>query len=138
MASTRERKSWTSMGILSTILLASMTWGCTIGRVYIGSEIPEDLQGKIAVGSTTKSEVLKTYGPPDSVRRQYDGDVFLYRYFRRNSSVLDIADPVVTRARAFMFTRVQQKDDSLMILFDKDGVVRGYGFRRGTSELTQF
>lgn len=138
MASTRERKSWSSILILGTILLLGMTWGCTIGRVYIGSEIAEDLQGKIAVGSTTKGEVLKSYGPPDSVRRQYDGDVFIYRYFRRNSSELELADPVVTRLRVFMFTRVQQKDDSLMILFDKDGVVKSYGFRRGTPELTEF
>ncbi len=138
MASTRERKSWNSIVILGAVLLAGSPWGCSIGRIYVGSEITEELQGKIAVGSTTKSEVLQIYGPPDSVRRQYDGDVFIYRYLRRNSSVLDLADPVVTRMRVFMFTRVQQKDDGLMILFDKDGVVKSYGFRRGTSELTQF
>jgi outer membrane protein assembly factor BamE (lipoprotein component of BamABCDE complex) len=115
-----------------------MTSGCTIGRVYIGSEFTEDQQGKIVTGATTKSDILTMYGPPDTVRRQYDGDVFLYRYLRRNSSALDLTEPVVTRLTVFSFSRLQQKDDSLMILFDKDGVVKAHGFRRGTAELSQF
>jgi outer membrane protein assembly factor BamE (lipoprotein component of BamABCDE complex) len=137
MASTRERKSCSSILAL-VVLLAGTTWGCTIGRVYIGSEFKEEQQGKIVTGATTKSDILTMYGPPDTVRRQYDGDVFLYRYLRRNSSALDIAEPVVTHLTLFSFSRLQQKDDSLMILFDKDGVVKAYGSRRGTSELTQF
>lgn len=137
MASTRERKNC-NRALALTILLTTMTCGCMIGRVYVGSEIKDDLQGRIAVGSTTKSEILGIYGPPDTVRRQYDGDIFIYRYFRRNSSILDITEPVFTRLTIFSYTRIQQKDDSLVILFDKDGVVKNFGYRRGTPELTQF
>jgi outer membrane protein assembly factor BamE (lipoprotein component of BamABCDE complex) len=137
MVSTRERKSWSSILVFAA-LLTGLTWGCTIGRVYIGSEFTEDQQGKIVAGATTKGDILTMCGPPDTVRRQYDGDVFLYRYLRRNSSALDLTEPVVTRLTLFSFSRFQQKDDTLMILFDKDGVVKAYGFRRGTSELSQF
>ena len=137
MASTMERKSC-GRTLALAMLLATMTCGCMIGRVYVGSEIKDDLQGKIAVGSTTKSDILRIYGPPDAVQRQYDGDVFIYRYFRRNSSVLDLREPVVTRLTIFSYSRVQQKDDSLMILFGKDGLVKSFGYHRGTSELTQY
>jgi outer membrane protein assembly factor BamE (lipoprotein component of BamABCDE complex) len=137
MASTRERKSCSRILALS-ILVTSVSWACTIGRVYVGSEIAEDPQVKIATGSTTKSEVLKIYGPPDAVHRQYDGDLFIYRYFRRNASILDLREPIVTRLSVFSYTKIQQKTDSLVILFDGDGVVRSFGFRQGTSELTPF
>ncbi len=137
MASTKDRQSCNRILAL-TILLTTMTCGCVIGRVYVGSEIKDDLQDKIGVGATTKGEILRIYGPPDTVRRQYDGDVFIYRYFRRNYSILNISEPVFTRLTIFSYSRVQQKDDSLVILFDKDGAVKSYGFHRGTSELTQF
>lgn len=137
MAFTRERQSCSRILALA-ILLTIMTWGCVMGRLYVGSEIKDDFQDKIAVGITTKSEILKIYGPPDTVRRQYDGDVFIYRYIRRNSSSLNIIEPVFTRLTIFSYSRLQQKDDSLVILFDKDGAVKSYGFHQGTSELTQF
>ena len=137
MASTKGRRNCSSLLAL-TILFAAMTSGCTIGRVYVGSEIQDDLQDKIAVGSTTKSDILRLCGPPDTIRRQYDGDVFVYRYLRRNFATLDITEPVFTRLRIFAYSRVQQKDDSLVILFDKDGLVKNFGYRRGTSELTKF
>jgi len=96
MASTRARKSCSSILGLA-ILLATSTPGCVIGRVYVGSEIQADLQDRITVGATTKGEILVLCGPPDTVRRQYDGDVFVYRYLRRNFSTLDIVEPVFTR-----------------------------------------
>ncbi len=112
--------------------------GCIIGRVYVGSEIPTDLREKISVGTTTKPEILRILGPPDTVRHQYDGDLFIYRYLQRNSATLDIAEPIVTHLTLFSYSRVQQKDDSLVILFDKDGVVRSFGYHRGTGELTPY
>jgi outer membrane protein assembly factor BamE (lipoprotein component of BamABCDE complex) len=121
-----------------TILLTSLAWGCTIGRLYIGSEIGDGLLDKIAVGSTTKSEVLKIYGPPVAIRRQYDGDLFIYQYARKNLASIELREPIVTRLTIFSFSRIQQKEDSLVILFDKDGVVKSYAFRRGTAELTEY
>jgi len=137
MAFTRARPSCGSLLAL-TILLTPLTGGCVLGRLYVGSELRDDFPAQIAVGTTTKSDILRLYGPPDTVRRQYDGDVFIYRYVRRNSSSLNIIEPVFTRLTIFSYSRLQQKDDSLVILFDKDGVVKGYGFHQGTSELTPF
>ncbi len=124
--------------VIPALLLAVLIPGCTIERVYLGSELPTALQGKITVGSTTKGEILQILGPPATVRRQYDGDLFIYSYIQQNSSRIDIAEPVVTHLTVFSYSRVQQKDDSLVILFDKNGVVKSFGFHRGTKEMTPF
>jgi outer membrane protein assembly factor BamE (lipoprotein component of BamABCDE complex) len=112
--------------------------GCSIGRVYMGSEIRYDPKEKIKIGSTTKSEILETFGPPDRIQKQYDGDIFVYVYLRKNSSKLSIEEPYITHFTFFQYARIQQKKDALVILFDKDGMVKSYGFQRGTSELTTF
>lgn len=137
MASEREQKSSNrnpGLVVFFVILLSS----CTIGRVYMGSEIRGEPKEKIVIGSTTKSDILEIYGPPDRVQRQYDGDLFIYAYLRKNSSTLTLEEPVVTNLTFFTYTRIQEKKDSLVILFDGDGVVKNYGFYRGTKELTPF
>jgi outer membrane protein assembly factor BamE (lipoprotein component of BamABCDE complex) len=115
-----------------------MTCGCSIGRVYMGSEIKSDPHGKIKIGSTTKGEILEIFGPPDRIQKQYDGDIFVYAYLRKNSSKLTLEEPYFTNFVIFQYTRVQQKKDGLVILFDKDGIVKNFGFQRGTQELTTF
>jgi outer membrane protein assembly factor BamE (lipoprotein component of BamABCDE complex) len=113
-------------------------WGCSIGRVYIGSEIRDDPKEKIKTGSTTKSEILETFGPPDRIQKQYDGDIFVYAYLRKNSSKFTIEEPYITNLTLFQYSRIQQKKDSLVILFDKEGIVKSYGYQKGTPELTTF
>jgi len=115
-----------------------LTCSCTIGRVYMGSEIRYDPKEKIKLGSTTKSEILETFGPPDNIQKQYDGDIFVYAYLRKNSSKLSLVVPYPITVSVFKYTKVQQKKDGLVILFDNDGVVKDYGFQRGTQELTTF
>jgi outer membrane protein assembly factor BamE (lipoprotein component of BamABCDE complex) len=101
----------------------------------MGSEIKDDPREKIVVGSTTKSEILKIFGPPVLVQKQYDGDIFIYAYLRKNSTTLTLEEPVFTNITIFTYTRIQQKKDSLVILFGKDGVVKSYGYYEGTTEL---
>ena len=137
MVSIRERKSC-SKAFFLTILLAALTYGCSIGRVYIGSEIRHDPKEKIHIGSTSKSDILDIYGPPVRVQRQFDGDIFIYAYLRKNSSKFVIEEPYFTNWTIFSYTRIQEKKDSLVILFDKDGVVKNYGYQRGVLELTPF
>jgi outer membrane protein assembly factor BamE (lipoprotein component of BamABCDE complex) len=122
----------------SIALFMIFTWGCTIGRIYIGSEIRSDPKEKIQVGLTTKSDILEIFGPPDRVTRQYDGDIFVYTYLRKNSTKFAIEEPYITNTTFFTYTRIQEKKDHLVILFDKDGMVKNYGYQRGTSELTTF
>ncbi len=137
MGSEGERKSNSRIVALMVFLIIAVC-SCSIGRVYMGSEIKEDPKEKIAVGSTTKSEILKIFGPPILVQKQYDGDIFIYAYNRKNSTTLTLEEPVFTNITLFNYTRIQQKKDSLVILFDKDGVVKSYGHHEGTTELTPF
>jgi outer membrane protein assembly factor BamE (lipoprotein component of BamABCDE complex) len=104
----------------------------------MGSEIRHNPHEKIKIGFTTKGEILETFGPPDKIQKQYDGDIFVYAYLRKNSSKLTIEEPYFTNFSIFQYTRIQQKKDSLVILFDKDGIVKNYGFNKGTNELTTF
>jgi outer membrane protein assembly factor BamE (lipoprotein component of BamABCDE complex) len=120
------------------IFLLSLTCGCSIGRIYVGSEIRQDPKEKIIAGSTTKGEILEMFGPPDRIQKQYDGDIFVYLYLRKNSSKFAIEEPYFTNVTLFSYTKIQQKKDSLVILFDKDGVVKNFGFDRTTGELTTF
>jgi outer membrane protein assembly factor BamE (lipoprotein component of BamABCDE complex) len=137
MDSTKERMSCIR-AFASIALFMIFTWGCTIGRVYIGSEIRSDPKEKIQVGLTTKSDILEIFGPPDRVTRQYDGDIFVYTYLRKNSTKFAIEEPYITNTTFFTYTRIQEKKDHLVILFDKNGMVKNYGYQRGTSELTTF
>ena len=119
-------------------LLMTLTCGCTIGRIHKGSEIKYDPNEKIRIGSTTKGEILETFGPPIRIQKQFDGDVFVYAYLRKNSSTFTIKEPYFTKFLIFQYTREQQKMDGLVILFDKDGVVKNFGIQKGTQELTTF
>ena len=124
--------------LIFVTLLMILTWSCSMGRVYMGSEIRKDPNEKIKIGSTSKGEILETFGPPDRIQKQYDGDIFVYAYLRKNSSKFTIEEPYLTNFVIFQYTRIQQKRDGLVILFDKDGVVKNYGYQKGTAELTTF
>jgi len=137
MASGKEQMNYSKTLILITLLMV-LTCSCSIGRVYMGSEIRYDPNEKIKIGSTTKGEILEIFGPPDRIQKQYDGDIFVYAYLRKNSSTFTLEEPYFTNFVIFQYTRVQQKKDGLVILFDKDGVVKNFGFQKGTQELTIF
>ena len=119
-------------------LLMILTCSCSIGRVYVGSEIRNDPKERIQIGSTTKGDILENFGPPDRIQKQYDGDIFVYAFLRKNSSMLTIEEPIITNFTLFQYTRLQQKRDGLVILFNKEGVVKNYGYQKGTKELTTF
>jgi outer membrane protein assembly factor BamE (lipoprotein component of BamABCDE complex) len=137
MGSTKERMSCVRI-VASVALLMVFAWGCSIGRVYIGSDIRSDPKEKIQLGLTTKSDILTIFGPPERITSQFDGDIFVYAYYRKNSSKFIIEEPYLTNLTLFSYTRIQEKRDHLVILFDKDGVVKNYGYQRGTEDLTTF
>jgi len=112
--------------------------GCLMTRSYLGNELPPAADGGIVLGKTTKADVLRDLGPPDRLVRQYDGDVFVYAYIRRNESTLELEEPVFTHATVFEYTRVQERSDRMVVLFDRSGIVAGVGFRRGTEQLDPF
>jgi outer membrane protein assembly factor BamE (lipoprotein component of BamABCDE complex) len=134
MGSEGGRRSYGKIAALMVLLIISVC-SCTIGRVYRGSEIKADPEDKIVIGTTSKGEILRAFGPPYRVQKQYDGDIFVYTYFRKNSTTLALEEPVFTNITFFVYRRIQEKRDSLVILFNKDGVVKNYGYYKGTAEL---
>ena len=109
--------------------------GCLMTRSYLGNELPPAADGGIVLGKTTKSDVLRDLGPPDRLVRQFDGDVFVYEYIRRNESTLELEEPVFSHYTFFEYTKVTEKNDRMVVFFDRGGVVSGVGFRRGTEQL---
>ena len=94
--------------------------------------------GRIVVGQTTKREILELLGPPDRIQRQYDGDVFVYAYVRRNATSITLEEPLFTNLTIFSYQKSQEKSDRMVVLFDRAGFVLGLGFRRGTEQLERF
>ena len=86
----------------------------------------------MVVGQTTKREILERLGPPDRILRQYDGDVFVYAYIRRNATTITIEEPVITNLMLFSYQKTQEKSDRLVVFFDRAGFLSGLGYRRGT------
>jgi hypothetical protein len=125
--------SWSS-GIACALLL-TLAPGCTIGRWYMGSPLGADPREELVVGQTPKSDVLTKLGPPDRILRHKNGDVFVYHHDQRNSSELEIQEPLVTRLTLFQWEKVQDKSDRLMVFFDRVGVVSAFGYRQGRNEL---
>ena len=104
----------------------------------MGNEFKGPPDGRIVVGQTTKREILELLGPPDRIQRQYDGDVFVYAYVRRNATSITIEEPVLTNLTLFSYQKSQEKSDRMVVLFDRAGFVLGLGFRRGTEQLERF
>jgi hypothetical protein len=124
---------WSS-GIACAALLALVS-GCTIGRWYVGSPLLADPRQVLVAGHTRKAEVLSRLGPPDQILRLESGDVFIYHHDQRNSSELQIREPLVTRLTIFQWEKVQDKSDRLMVFFDPAGLVSAFGYRAGRGEL---
>ena len=121
--------------VAALLLISLLAGGCMIGRRYVGSEIRADANEQIEIGRTTRADVLETFGPPDRIVRQRDGDVFVYRYQQRNESQLTIEEPVITNFEIFSYEKTQEKRDVLMVFFDREGVVTAFGYRAGREEL---
>jgi outer membrane protein assembly factor BamE (lipoprotein component of BamABCDE complex) len=104
---------------LGLVLLVA---GCTIGRYYYGTPLRGD-PSVLVEWQSTKSDVLRLFGPPTRITHQTDGDAFLYVYQRQNSSSLRVTDPI-TGMNWFTYSRLLDDRDTLLVVFDFTGVVR--------------
>lgn len=116
-------------------LLALALAGCTITRTYVGVPLAVDPGSAIEPGETDKAGVLRAFGAPERILRHVDGDVFLYRYVRKNQETLAIEEPVITNLKLFTYTRSVEREDRLVVLFDAEGLVSAFGYVRGTAEF---
>jgi hypothetical protein len=123
---------------IASLLALALSTGCIVVRTYVGNELPADSDGQLVPGTTTKADVLRDLGPPDRLVRQYEGDVFVYAYIRRNESTFLLEEPVFTHLTIFSYTKEQEKSDRMVVLFDRSGILSGVGFRRGTEQLDPF
>jgi hypothetical protein len=128
---------WTTR-LVSCWLAAQAATGCIITREYLGNEIPVVADGELVPGITTKADVLRNVGPPDRIARQYDGDVFVYAYIRRNENSLILSEPVITHLTFFQYIKEQEKSDRLVVMFDRAGVLVSVGLQKGTRALEPY
>jgi outer membrane protein assembly factor BamE (lipoprotein component of BamABCDE complex) len=109
--------------------------GCTIGRVYQGTALPDDPAAALVRGRTTKSEALHVLGPPSRIHHQTDGDIFSYTYDRTNYKSFAISEPVITHFTLFSWSRQDGRRDKLVLFFDRAGILEEWGLDRETADL---
>lgn len=146
------RSAGARRALLLLTLLAG-TPGCIgISTQYEGNPIAAETLQKIAVGTTTRAQVLELLGSPLEIDRtditglaeralsRYQGeelslkidpslfeDVYIYerRQIDRFALLLGI----------FNYVTSDERSDRLSVFFDKEGVVLGVGWTPGTEDL---
>jgi outer membrane protein assembly factor BamE (lipoprotein component of BamABCDE complex) len=113
--------------------LALTTVGCTIGRFYSGAPLRAD-PSALVEGRSTKIDVLRLFGPPAQITHQTTGDAFVYLYRKENYSSFHLQDPI-TGINWFTYTRELEDRDTLVVLFDFNGVVRAVAVDRHVHEM---
>jgi hypothetical protein len=108
---------------------------CTFVRTSVGTPLRLDAPPAFEPGVTPMGDVLARLGAPDRIVRGANGDVFVYRYLRRNLDQLALSEPVITRFEFFRYSIVREREDRLVVLFGPDGRVQSYGFALGTRDL---
>jgi hypothetical protein len=125
-------RSALSSGLVA-VVLAFVACGCTVARTYNGSPLRGD-PNRIVPGQSTRTDVLREFGPPTQIFHQTNGDAFVYTFERLNYSSFRLRDPI-TGTNWFTYTRSFQSRDRLLVVFDFTGVVRDIAFDRHTQEL---
>jgi outer membrane protein assembly factor BamE (lipoprotein component of BamABCDE complex) len=119
--------------VVCAVALALCGAGCTIGRFYNGAPLRGD-PSALAEGRSTKADVLRLFGPPTQITHQTDGDTFMYLYRKQNSSSLRLQDPI-TGISWFTYSRLLEDRDTLVVLFDFNGIVRAVAVEHRTGEM---
>jgi outer membrane protein assembly factor BamE (lipoprotein component of BamABCDE complex) len=119
-----------AVALCATSLVSS---GCTIGRYYTGAPLRGEPSALID-GQSTKSDVLRLFGPPTTISHQTDGDTFVYLYVQQNTSTFTVRDPVIGYTW-FSYSRSLSNRDTLLVLFDFTGVVRSVAVAHQVEEM---
>jgi hypothetical protein len=120
--------------LLASVILLLGSSGCTITRLYGGAQLRGD-PSQIIEGQSTRGDVLRILGPPDAIEHQVWGDAFVYRYRQINSASITVEDFAFTGQTIFSFGRTFDNSDTLIVLFDFNGVVNGIAVDRDTEEM---
>lgn len=123
---------------ISLLVFFWLLSSCAIGRVYKGSPLRTESLLSIQKGQTLKGDVLTLFGAPNRILSQTDGDIFIYEYYRENSTELEVSSPLIFvggTVTFFTYTKNDTKIDSLVILFDQEGKVVSFGYTNETQKL---
>ncbi len=143
-------------GALRALLLLALLGGAPgcigISTQYEGNPIAPETLAKIAVGTTTRAQVLELLGSPLEIDRtditglaeralsRYQGEELslkidpslfedVYIYERRQ------IDRFALLLGLFNYVTSDERSDRLSVFFDKEGVVLGVGWTPGTEDL---
>jgi hypothetical protein len=131
-------------------LIAGAVWltGCAISTQRFGRPIDASRIANVVVGTSTKADVLREFGPPSAysalpvvpspqnpsiagsedllARAEAESRMFVYEYREDRENFLTI----------ILFTRFRREvvSDRLMVFFDESDVVRYVAFSRQTQE----
>ena len=131
-------------------LLIGVVWlaGCAISTQRFGRPIDASRIGSLEVGTATKADVLREFGPPSAysalpvvpapqdtaaaggedllARAEAESRMFVYEYREDRENFLTI----------ILFTRFRREvvSDRLMVFFDEGDVVRYVAFSKQTEE----
>ena len=128
------------LGALGMMLLG----GCALGTQRFGRAIDAGQIASLAVGVSTRADVLRLFGPPTSVSHlpvvapadsaamaadapsEPDSNVFVYEYREDRETFFTV----------ILFTRFRREvlADRLMVFFDAQDVVRYVAFAQETGE----
>jgi hypothetical protein len=117
------------MRAVALLLLALFGTGCSLTYFEVGVAVPEP--AGLEIGRTTISEVLREFGPPRLIRRQFDGELYTWRRLSGRQRSLTLLPAYV---RAFHYSEAASLRDDLSLLFDRQGVLRGFGVRLESAE----
>ncbi len=106
--------------ILSGLLLASLIMGGCSSRL-VGEPIDEDNIPKIAVGKTTREEILELFGSPYRIETKGDEEILTYLYGSRFTWTM------------VLYTETREKADILDVFIDQKGIVSNYTFSKGVA-----
>ena len=107
------------------VLMALLLSACTLITREEGRPVPSDLSA-LQTGVTTKVEALALLGAPETVERQFDGDLLTWRWrLARSRSLLIV--PIFSLVR---LEDGQDGEDRLSLLFDEAGLLAGLGLSR--------
>jgi len=101
--------------------------GCTVSHLHAGLPFAPAEVAAVRQGMP-KAAVLALLGPPDEVAPLPQGSAFVYYYATQRGADLRLAFFGAT----FAYDRERSLEDSLMILFDRNGVVSAIGASRET------
>lgn len=109
-------KKWIVVIMLCSFVIA----GCA----SVGKEIHQSSVDQLQKGKTTKNQVIQTFGQPDTTTFDKDGRL-VYSYFasKMSPSVYSFI-PVIN----IVHNEYKMKNQMLVIMFSKDGVVEEYSF----------